>query len=93
MCKCSSHLDIFWWPGTSDPSEARQSNTEVNSNFNSLVQIVGQFYQVIQIAKNVDAEQTRADSQNVEVKLVIGKNTHVPEIHHGTGCCLFMYGC
>ena len=59
----------------------------MNSNFAFTVwskYIVVQFYQVIQIAKNVDAEQTRADSQNAEVKLMIGKNTHVPEIH-GTG--------
>ena len=50
-------------------------------NWHSFV-LWSQYYQVIQIAENVDAEQSRADGQDVEVKLVVGKNAHVPEVSH-----------
>ena len=39
-------------------------------------------YQVVEVAEDVGAEQGRADGEDVEVELVVGKNTHVPVLYH-----------
>ena len=38
-------------------------------------------YQVVEVAEDVGAEQGRADGEDVEVELVVGKNTHVPVLY------------
>ena len=58
-------------------------------NLHSFV-LWSQYYQVIQIAENVDAEQSRADGQDVEVKLVVGKNAHVSEVSQGPSSILLV---
>ena len=35
-------------------------------------------YQVIKVAENVDTEKCGADSEDVEIELMIRQNTHVP---------------